>query len=354
MKTERIDFLRHLVDTPSPSAFEQGFQELIVAEMESLADEVRCDAYGNVIGTINPGGTPRIMLAGHADEIGLMVNYIDEQGYLYVSEIGAPRLDVLAGQRVTVHTADGPVHGLVMGKRPEKEDKDLKITGFWIDIAATDRQDAASVVSPSDPVTWDGRLEILRGDRSIARGLDDRIGVFIIVETLRCLAGRSIAPAVYGVSTVQEELGSCGARISAFGLEPDAGIAIDVTPTTDYPGTDKHEWGDIGLDRGPVLFRGANIHPVLGRMLIDFASSATIPYQLRGAPRTLSNDSSVMQVTRAGVPAATVGIPNRYMHTPTEMISLRDVEHAIDLLVGWLAGLDAQADFNPVRRGATP
>ena len=352
MQKDSLEFLKALVDAPSPSGFEQPAQELYEKRVRQYADEVRKDVHGNVIAVRNADSECRVMLAGHCDEIGLMVKHINDQGFLYVAAIGGIDTNLLPGMRVSVHTARGPILG-VIGRTPihllEKEDltKAPKLHELWVDIGAKDRKDAEKVVSPGDPITFNMPLRELRNGLVTAHGFDDKAGVFVVAETLRLLAGKKLRVAVYGVSTVQEELGLRGATTSAFGINPHVGIAVDVEFAADSPGDDKRRIGEVSLGKGPVLNRGANTNPVLGKMLIDTARRARIPYQVAGYPRATGTDANVIQITRCGVATALVGIPNRYMHTAVETVSLDDMENAARLLAVFISKLDPKTDFTP-------
>lgn len=352
MQKDSLEFLKALIDTPSPSGFEQPAQELYEERVRPYVDDIRKDVHGNVIAVRNADAGCRVMLAGHCDEIGLMVKHINDQGFLYVASIGGVDTNLLPGMRVTVHTTRGPVLG-VIGRTPihllEKEDlaKAPKLHELWVDIGAKDRKDAEKVVSPGDPITFNMPLRELRNGLVTAHGFDDKAGVFVVAETLRLLAGKKLSVAVYGVSTVQEELGLRGATTSAFGVNPQVGIAVDVEFAADSPGDDKRRIGEVSLGKGPVLNRGANTNPVLGKMLIDTARRKKLPHQLAGYPRATGTDANAIQITRSGVAASLVGVPNRYMHTAVEIVSLNDLENAARLLAAFISELDPKTDFTP-------
>ena len=348
-----LDLLKRLVETPSPSGFEGRIREIIKGEMENVAHEVRVDLHGNVMGVLNPQAPMRVMAAGHCDEIGLMVKYIDDQGYIYFSAIGGIDPGVLDGQRVRILSRRGEIEG-VIGKKPihlmEEKDrgKPLKIHQLWIDIGASGGEEARDLVSPGDPVVVEGRLTSLLNNLVVARGFDDRIGVFVVVEALKRLAQRRLQVSFYAVATVQEELGLRGARTSAFSIDPQVGIAVDVGFATDYPEVEKKVVGDVKLGKGPILHRGANINPVLSRFMEEMAREKGIEYQLTGEPRATGTDANAIQITRGGVATALVSIPNRYMHTPVEVVSLKDVEGAVGIITETVAGLTPDMDFTPL------
>ncbi len=354
MKADSVDFLKSIVEVPSPSGFEQPVRELISNRMKVFCDEVRHDVMGNVIGVLNPGAKIRVMLAGHCDEIGMMVKNITKEGYVYFAAIGGIDPTLLAGQRVLIHNEKGDVPG-VIGKKAihlmEKDElgKAPTIHDLWIDVGAKDKKAAEKLVAVGDCATVDAGF--LRLDRDIvaARGFDDRCGAFAVAEAMRLLAAdrKKLKVAVYGVATTQEEIGLRGARTSAFGIDPHAGIAVDVGFASDYPTADKNRVGDVSIGKGPIISKGANINPVLGQMLVDAAKRKKIPYQMEGAPRGTGTDANAMQMTRAGVATALVSVPNRYMHTPVEVVSLRDLENTSKLMAATVLAIKASQDFTP-------
>jgi len=356
MKADSVDFLKSIVEVPSPSGFEQPVRELLSSRMKMFCDEVRHDVMGNVIAVLNPGAKTRVMLAGHCDEIGMMVTNITKEGYVYFASVGGQEPLLLLGQRVLIHAASGPVPGVV-GRKPihllSREKGDLnkapKMHELWIDIGAKDKKDAEKVVAVGDCVTVDVGFRKLRNNLVVGRGFDDRVGAFAVAETMRLLAAekKKLKVAVFGVATTQEELGLRGARTSAYGVDPHAGIAVDVGFASDYPTIDKNVVGDIALGKGPIIAKGPNINPILGRMLVDTAKKKKIPYQMEGAPGATGTDANAMQMTRAGVATALVSVPNRYMHSPVEVVSLRDLENTSKLMAGTVLAIKASQDFTP-------
>ena len=352
MQKESLDFLKEIIGVPSPSGFEHGIQSVVRRRMEPYCDEIRADVHGNLIGVLNAAAPVRVMLSGHCDEIGLMVMHIDDKGFIYFSSVGGIDPAVLVGQRVTIHAKAGPVFG-VIGKKPihlmEPEDraKQPKMHELWIDVGAKDKKDAGKLVAIGDYATIDVGFREMPHDLAAGRGFDDRAGAFVVVETLRRLKGRKLNVAVYGVSTVQEELGLRGARTSAYGIDPHIGIAIDVGFATDFPGADPKLVGECALGKGVALHRGPNINPVLGEMLEGVAKRKKIPHQVTAEPRATGTDANAMQINRSGVATALLSIPNRYMHTPVEMISLADVDNASLLLAEFIAGLKEPLSFIP-------
>ena len=351
MQTESLELLKTLIRTPSPSGFEEPVQRIVKKTLAGLADEVSSDVHGNVIGARHPDGRPRVLLTGHADEIGLMIKYVNDEGYLYFQPIGSVPTYRLEGHRVTILNERGPALGVIARKKPadkEEAGKELKHHDFWIDIGAEGRAAAEARVAVGDPAVLDADLAVLHGDRVIGRGFDDRIGVFIMLEVMRRLRGVTFDAAVYGVSMVQEEAGSRGAWTCAYNLAPEVGIAIDVHETTDYPETDKRINGALALGKGPILAKGTNFNPRLASLLVETAREHRIPYQFAGTPMPTWTDASVLQIARGGSAACVVGVPLRYMHTSAEVIALSDVEHTIALLAGLIPKLTADLDFKPI------
>lgn len=352
MHDESLTFLKNLLLAPSPSGFERPVQDVVRGWARPLADDVRTDRHGNVIAARHAEGQPRIMLAGHCDQIGLMVQHIDDSGFLYVQPIGGWDMQVLLGQLLTVWTRHGPVNGVVSRKAPhlltsDERNKVPQFTDVWIDIGAKDRREAEELVTHGDPVTVALGFRELRNGLVTAPGLDDKVGVWVVMETLRLLRNRPMQASVFAVSTVQEEIGLRGAATSAYGIHPTVGIAVDVCHATDTPGNDKKSVGDTRLGSGPTLFRGPNINPRVLEQLEQTARTHEIPVQVRGVPRATGTDANVMQISRDGVATALVGIPNRYMHSPVEVVQLEDLERAARLLAEFCASVTPQTDWTP-------
>lgn len=352
MQDASLAFLKNLLLTPSPSGFEQPVQDVVRAWAKPLADEVRTDRHGNVLAVLHPQGQPRIMLAGHCDQIALMVEHIDDNGFLYVQPIGGWDMQILLGQNLTVWTREGPVAAVVARRAPhlmttEERNKVPQFTDIWIDIGAKDQKEAEELVTHGDPVTFALGFRELRNGCAAAPGMDDKVGLWVVMEALRLLKGRPLQAAVHCVSTVQEEIGLRGATTSAYGIHPHVGIAVDVCHATDTPGNDKKSIGDTRLDAGPVVSRGPNINPRVFARLQEAAQAREIPVQVRGVPRATGTDANAMQLSRDGVAAGLIGIPNRYMHSPVEVVCLEDLQRAAQLLAEFCAAVTAQMDWTP-------
>lgn len=352
MQTDSLDFLKKLLETPSPSGYEQKIQEVVRTWATPFADEVRTDRHGNVIAVRNPQGSPRIMLAGHCDQLALMIQHIDDNGYLYVQPMGGWDIQVLLGQRLTVWGKEGPFPAVVSRKAPhvltaEERKKVLDFHEIWIDIGASTRAEAETLVGPGDTITVELSWRDLRNDLFTSPGLDDKVGVWVVMETLRLLKDQHLNAAVFAVSTVQEEIGLRGAATSAYGIHPTIGIAVDVTHATDTPGNEKKQLGDTKLNAGPVVFRGPNINPHVHAHLVRAAMNSNVPFQVRGVPKATGTDANAIQLARDGVASGLIGIPNRYMHSPVEVVSLRDLSHAAKMLAEFCVRVESSSEWIP-------
>ena len=348
------EFLVRFLSTISPSGFEEEAARVWIEEAKTFSERTWRDLHGNAFAVVNEKGSPRVMLAGHMDEIGLMVAHVDDKGFLYLRPIGGWDAQILPGQRVWIRTKNGRVLGVV-GRKPihlledEERKKAVRVEDVWVDIGAKNKEEALKKVAIGDPVVlaWDPAF--LNEDLLVARGIDDRIGAYVVLEALRFVKDLRPRAAVFSVATVQEELGLRGARTSAYGLDPKVGIAVDVTHATDHPGTegDKKKLGDIKVGGGPVIARGANINPKLFELLVKVAEEEKIPYQIEPAPAATGTDANAIQITRAGVATALISIPNRYMHSPCEIVSLSDLQHAAKLIAHTVARLSDDTDLIP-------
>jgi putative aminopeptidase FrvX len=356
MDDHSYTFLKNLLDAPGPSGFETRAARVWRAEAETFATRVEVDVSGNSFATVGTEGGPRIMLAGHVDEIGLMVTHVDDDGLLYVDGIGGWDPQVLVGQRIRFLTRKGDIVGVV-GKKPihlikaEEKDKAVKIIELWVDIGAKDQADALERgVRVGDPGVVDTRLVEL-GNRMIAsRAVDNRIGAYVVLEVLRELS-RGDAPAaeVTAVATTQEEIGynGGGARPSAFRLDPRLAVVVDLTFATDAPGVEKKQLGEHKIGSGPVLSRGSAIHPLMFERMAETAEREKIPFTIQGSPRVTSTDADAIYLQRLGVATSVVSVPNRYMHSPNEVVSLDDIDATVKLIAAFCRGIRDEDDFIP-------
>jgi putative aminopeptidase FrvX len=354
MEESRIAFLRRLIASPSPSGFEQPAQQVIREEIGHYSDEVRTDVHGNVIAALNPGGQPRVMLTAHCDELGFLIRHIDEQGFLYFAPIGGFDPATLPGNRVQIQTPNGPVLG-VIGRKPihlmrgEERERMPKLSDLWIDIGATSGEEARQAVPLGSVATRAAELEVMRGDVVTSRALDDKSGIFSVVEAMRRIHERrsELKAAVYFVAAVQEEVGLRGARTAAYGVDPLVAVAVDVTFTSDHPGTSKQELGEIKLNGGPVISLGGNINPRIYQLLVKAANEAGFAWQIDPQPSHTGTDTDMIQVTRAGVATGLVSIPCRYLHTGSEIASLRDMDQVAEVLARATLAIDRETNVIP-------
>jgi putative aminopeptidase FrvX len=355
MRDQSLDFLRHLIQTPSPPGHEARGQRVWLDYVTPYADETFSDAYGNTVAVLNKGGRPRLMLAGHADEIAMAVNYVDDDGYIYVKKLGGVDPAITKAQRVTIHTRSGPVKGVVGNVAPhlmkgENESRSPRIHDLFIDIGSESKKQAEKLVRVGDPITLTPELDMLRGDLAVARAFDNRIGTFAVAEALRLLHGqrRGLKAEICAVSNVMEEVGLFGARQIAYSLKPDVALVVDVTHATDYPTVSKAQHGDIKVGKGPTLTHGGCNHPVVVERLEKVARKLGIGIQHEAMSATSGTDTDVIFWTRGGIASALISLPNRYMHSPVEVVSLKDLKCIPELLSGFALSLKAGEMFKVV------
>jgi putative aminopeptidase FrvX len=352
MREKSLAFLKTLVNTPSPVGHETRGQRVWLDYAGQFADETFSDAYGNCVAVLNKGGSPRLMLAGHADEIAMAVNYVSDEGYLYVRKMGGVDAAITKAQRVVIHTRNGAVKGVVGNVAPhlmkeEKEAKSPKIHDLFIDIGVGNRKAAQKLVQVGDPITLADEFDVLRDDLVVARAFDNRVGTFAVAEALRLLreSGARLQAEVCAVSNVQEEVGLFGARQIAYSLKPDVAVVVDVTHATDYPTVNKCQHGDIKIGGGPTVTHGGCNHPEVLARLEQVAKAKKIPLQHEAMSATSGTDTDGIFWTRGGIASALVSLPNRYMHSPVEVISLKDLEKIPELLAAFAVSLKKAEAF---------
>jgi len=344
-------FLKRLLDTPAPSGFEGPAARVWRDEASTFA-KVSSDVAGNSIAEVNPGGSPTIMLDGHIDEIGVIVQYIDDDGFVYLSTIGGWDPQVLVGQRIRFLTRGGEVLGAI-GKKPihllkaSDREQASKMSDLWVDIGATNRAEAAGRISVGDPGVIDSRTVDFPNNRVVSRSIDDRVGAFVVLEALRRYAQNPGAARVVAAATTQEEIAwhGGGALVCTNCVRPQVAIVVDVTFATDHPQIEKKELGDHRIGSGPVLVRGSIISPVLFDLLRSTADRSGLAYTVHAAGRDTSTNADAIHIAREGVATALVSVPNRYMHSPNEMVSLDDLDVTATLIAESCRQISTSLDF---------
>ncbi len=352
MRDESLQFLQTLVNTPSPVGHEARGQRVWLDYAKQFADETYSDTYGNCVAVLNKGGGPRIMLAGHADEIAMAVNYIDDHGFLYVRRLGGVDPAITKAQRVVIHTRNGPVKGVVGNVAPhlsklEKERKVPEIQDLFIDIGVNSKKEALKLVQIGDPITLANEFDLLRGDLVVARAFDNRAGTFAVIEALRLLTEQKgkLQAEVCAVSNIQEEVGLFGARQIAYSLKPDVALVVDVTHATDCPTVNKAMHGDIRIGHGPAITHGGCNHPEVVARIEQVAKKLKISLQHEAMSATSGTDTDAIFWTRGGIASGLISLPNRYMHSPVEVVSLKDLEQIPKLLAGFALSLKKGEEF---------
>ena len=351
LSQDSISFLKKLLDTPGPSGFETAPARVWRDEAGKFA-AVRGDVAGNSIAEVEGGGGPTIMLAGHIDEIGVIVTYIDDQGYAYIQPIGGWDPQVLIGQRLRFIGRNGDVFGVV-GKKPihlikhDEREKAAKFVDLWVDLGAKTKKEGEAMLSVGDPGVIDSRTIEFPNGRIVSRSIDDRIGAFVVLEALKRYAKKPGAAKVVAVATTQEEIGyrGGGAGVCATCISPQMAIVVDVTFAIDHPGVEKKEHGEAAIDGGPVLTRGSIISPVVFNLLRKIAEEKSIPFSIHAAGRETSTDADAIHIAREGVATALVSVPNRYMHSPNELVSLEDIDRASELIAETCRAITRETDF---------
>lgn len=353
MNDEAKTFLFDLLETPSPSGFEGALQKKVADRARSFGAAVEVDPLGNLIAGINTGARRKVMLSGHCDQIGFIVTKIDSSGFIHVDSVGGADEATLLGERVVVHSRSGPIRG-VFGKKAThlqtkaEKDKVPLMEDVWICVGAKDKQDAERWIEPGDYVTFTLGVTQLANGLVSAPGLDNKAGLFVILEALRLCAKEKLGVAIYGVSTVQEELGGRGAESAARQIRPDIGVTVDVTHASDEPGTQGEKaMPPVRLGGGPVIPRGPGVSPVIGRLMEEAAGRAEIGFQLSPSGKPAPNDSKSVQIAPSAVAVIDLGIPNRNMHTQAEICDLADINATVRLLVDFLKRLDEKTPLAP-------
>ncbi|WP_085523775.1 M20/M25/M40 family metallo-hydrolase [Tuberibacillus sp. Marseille-P3662] len=344
------DFLQELLTTPSPSSQEMDIQRKWIDYVRPYADKIDTDTAGNAIGIVNPDADFKVLLAGHCDEIGLVIKKIDDRGFLRMDKMGGISPKPAIGMKVDVLGYGGTITG-VIGANAEHHGgakDDLSFDDLYIDCGAKSKEELEEYVTIGDLAVYKRDPEWLMNNRLSGRGLDNRTGAFIVAEVLRRLGERRPKVGVYSVSTVNEETNMGGAHFASAGINPTMAIACDVTFATDYPGvnTDKH--GDLRLDDGPVLAKGAPINIKINQLLQTTAAKLNMNVQYELTSRNTGTDADRMRLAASGIPVSLVSLPLRYMHSPVETVSLKDIEEDIELLTEMILSLDGTESLKPL------
>ena len=354
MRSESLEFLKAIVNAPSPSGYEERASQIYRDYTKAFADEVRTDSHGNTYAILHPKAKTRIMLAGHLDEIGFVVKYINDDGLVYFAKVGGHDTTMAIGQHVWIN-GKTRVPGVIGRKpihlmSPEDRTKVPEFSDLWIDVGASSKTGAMEKISLGDPITYSAEFRQLMGDRAAARGFDNKVGAFVVAEALRHLkeeGGLHSDIGVYATGTVQEEVGLRGATTAAYTIDAATGLAVDVSFSTDYPNVPKEKWGDAYIGKGPLVTRGANINPVVFDLVTSAAKEDAIPYQVEVEGGGSGTDAEAMQISRGGMATGVIGVPLRYMHTPCELLSLTDVENCAKLMAAYCRRVKPDTDFTP-------
>ena len=352
MDASGYQFFLQAIETPSPSGYEQQIQSLVAQYLDGYAESSRIDVHGNYIATAGDANGPRLMLAGHCDQIGMLVSHIDDEGFVYAQTIGGWDPQQLIGQSMTIWTDNGPLPAAISRKpihllTTEERGRVVRLDELWLDVGAVNGEAAREKIRIGDPITLDLRMRPLLGSLVSGPGMDNKSGMWTVVEALKRAVASPLRCHLHSVSTVQEEIGLRGAKTASGSIDPQVAIAVDVTHASDCPTISKQTQGDLRVGGGPVIFRGPNINPVVADRLILLAEENDLPYQLAAIGRATPNDANVLQLHGGGVATGLVAIPNRYMHSAVEVISTEDLDVAAELLSKFAQSLSASDDFTP-------
>jgi endoglucanase len=349
--SETPELLGNLLSAPAPSGYEEP-ATAVWREAASFA-ALEVDGLGSSIATIgDESASPLLAVVGHIDEIGLTITHVDEKGFLYFAPIGGWDPQILVGQRIRVEARDGTVPGVIGRKaihllKDEQRKQAVELDGLHIDIGAGDRERALELIRIGDPAVIAADPLAIEGGRLVSRSMDNRLGAYVALESLRrCHQRGELKGRMAAIASVQEEIGLKGAATSAFAVEPDLALAIDVTHATDTPGAEEKDHGSHPLGSGPVIGRGATLSPKVFELLCETAERLGIDYTVEASGRYTGTDADAIQISKAGIPTGLVSIPLRYMHSPVELVDLGDLEATVELVAGFATALDAELDLS--------
>jgi len=355
MDNKALDLLKGLVALPTPTGFEGDGMILLGNYLKAAGiEDVALDVHGNLRAALNQEAPLRVMIEGHCDEIGFMVQYIDDDGFLYMCPLGGVTTPTLASERIIIQGKAGAVYG-VFGVRPPhlmnaEQRKNLApqdMHEIKVDIGAASREDALTMVDLGSPAVIDAGWHALGNNRIACRGFDNRIGAFIVTETMRRLADKKLNVALHMVASVQEEVGLVGGQTAAYDINPQIGVCVDVTFASDAQPDDKKIVGDIRLGKGPSLAVGPTYHRTLNAHVLSSAQQAGINLQTQVRGRGNGTCAWAMRLARSGAAVVQLSIPLRYMHSPVEVISLDDAAQVIDTLCAAIENMPADVNLIP-------
>lgn len=330
------EFMYEMLSTSSVSGNEQVLEKKVYDYMQNKVDAVTSDELSNVTAIVNPNEKFKVLLTGHVDEIGLMVTAVTQEGMLKVTNIGGIYTTTYPGHKVRVYTENGVLYGAVVNTRDFSRKTDMHASDLTIDIGADSKEEALKHVALGDTITFDTDVRELLGGKITGRAMDDRIGAYIVMEAVALAKEKGCKIGAYAASTTGEETTKNGAYFAASRVKPNIAIAVDVTYTSDYPGVDVAETGDIRVGSGPVICNNPSIHKLVNKYLYQAAEKLNMKVQTEAANGRTGTDGDLMHLTGEGVPFALVSIPLRYMHCPNEVGSLQDIEDCIQLLAQFL------------------
>lgn len=349
MDAKKKDFLIRLINEPGPSGFEEKVQKIWKTEVKSFCNDIKSDVHGNLTATLNPNEDFSIMIVGHADEIGLVINYIDDNGFLYFYNIGGVDPAILGSQRARILTKNGIIEGVFGQKSLHQEEPGKrsipKRYDVFIDIGAKSKAEVLKEVTIGDPVIFGNDYRDLRNNLASSRCFDNRIGIFIVAEILRNLSKKKFKTKVFGVSSVQEEINTGGAGNAAYHLNPTMAIAIDVMPSTDYPGVSQIQFGDCKLGGGPVIRRGVRTNKRIADKMLDVAKKKKYKYQIDMDNGRFGTDSDTIAPVRSGIPVGGIEVATRYLHSCEEVLSLKDLDESINYMTDLIIEIDKDKKF---------
>lgn len=355
MTQEQEQFLQKLIECPGPSNYEEHVQKIWRDEVASTGAEIRIDTHGNNIATLKGSQNISVLIVGHADEIGLIVKYISDSGFIYVAPVGGVEPGILPSHRVRILSSKtGSVLPGVVGRtsvhlKEKGDDGKVKFSDVYIDIGANNKEEAEKLVSIGDVVIYGEDYQRLHGTRATARCFDNRIGLYIVAETLRALAARKneLKATVYGVSSIQEETGIWAAGLAAYSCDPTMAIALDVMPCTDTPGISKELHGDTRVSGGAVIDKGIRTNRKMSQRLTEVAGAKSIPFQISVENGHTHTDADPISTQKTGIPIGVVSAPTRYLHSAIEVLDLNDLDHCVNLVTEFILSIEENWDLRP-------